>query len=156
MDAGLPCVRGAPGRARDTPEALRTRGSLPWALRGEDTVPCLPAARGSRAGQQPTLQGAASSALGDLGLLRLVWRGRGRVVSIILGTPRTRSRSHCTHGRARPHPGAVAAPGVLSPGCVAAPQLPPRATRALSCAATCPSPQAGQGTRGSANSGSNW
>lgn len=96
MDARLLCMRGAPGRAWDTPEALSTCRSLLWTPWGEESVPCLSPTRGSRVGQQPTLQGAAVRCTWKFGVAPLgswqICRERGRGASIILGT-RSHSRS---------------------------------------------------------------
>lgn len=106
MDAGLLCMRGAPGRAWDTPEALSTCRFLLWTLWSEDSVPCLSP---SPVGQQPTLQGAATRSTWNFGVAPLgswcLCREKGRGVSVVLGTN--------SHLRLFLHPGAVTIQGVL-------------------------------------------
>lgn len=69
-------------------------GLLCW---GEESDPCLPPTRGSRVGQQLTLQGAALRHTWKFGVAPLgswqVCRERRRGVSIILRTPATRLHS---------------------------------------------------------------
>ena len=151
MDAGLLCMRGAPGRAWDTPEALSTRRSLLWTLWSHESVPCLSATQGSRVGQQRTLQGAAMQCAWKFGVDPLgswwICRERGRGVSIIQGTPGTRS-----HSRSLLHPQSrlpTPTSGCCSRG--AEPQMrgntpaPQKATFRLSCALVLSQPSAVSG-----------
>lgn len=149
MDAGLLCTRGAPGRAWDTPEALRTRGSLLWIPWSDKRVPCPSPIQGSRVGQQLTVPGPATQHTWKFGvaLLRYWWMCREgrRVVNIMLGT-QAPARTH-THSRTLSHlhlhPLAVTASGVMSPMYVEVPLSP---SSRLSCVPVLPQPSAVSGS----------
>lgn len=89
MDAGLLGMRGAPGWAWDTPEALSTCRSLLWTPWSDESVPCLSLTRRNRVEQQPILQGAASQCAWNFGGALLVdLQGEGKKCKHHPGHPR--------------------------------------------------------------------
>lgn len=103
MDAGLLCTRGAPGRAWDTPEALRTRGSLLWIPWSDKRVPCPSPMQGSRVGQQLHRAGSCHAARLE------IWGCSAEILVDVQG--REKSCEHhaghsgtCWHSHSLPHP----------------------------------------------------